>query len=140
MTAYEINILRTNGTCEIYPCETDALPTPPESGDRWDLPDLTYYVADLSRVACIEVVGGVQDAKPWHVWQVVFDFARDAEDRDYFVGGTPALAPEIPASGTWWALKASRGDEPACDPKNDLFVRRGNLMSINPGGSPTTCQ
>ena len=137
MSTYEINVLRTNGTCEIYRDEFATDPVPPESGDEWALG--AHTILDLPGVACIEIVGVAQPAKPWHVWGTTFDFAVDAETRTYRVEGDPALPPEIPGSGTWWAVKASRGDEPACDSKNDLFLRRGNLLSITTGASPTTC-
>lgn len=141
MTAYEINVLRTDGTCEIYPVETEQALVPPESGDQWDLPDCPYYVAELNAVAMIEIVGGSQVAKPWYIWEVLFDFTGDAEDRTYCVEGVPAVPPAIPGTGTWWAARGSRGDEPACADKNALYIRRMNLLSIDPQEAPpTTCE
>ena len=138
MIAYKINVLRTVGTCEIYKVQIDAALIPPEKGDAWDLPG----IADLSSVAMIEIVGGGQVAKPWYVWQVTFEFLSDAEDRHYYVAGARARHPAVPVTGTWWAMKASRGDNPADDPKNNIYVRRSNLLVIDydPGASPVVCQ
>ena len=142
MTKYEILLLRTDNTNELYRIEDDATPVPPDSGDDWTLPD-GQVITDLGSIACLEVgppLSNVQDVRPWYVWDVICDFAGAAEDRDYRMLGEAVVTPTIPGAGTWWATKCSRGDKDACNRKCDLYLRRDNLLAITPGGSSTTCQ
>lgn len=147
MTYYEIKMYRIDGSNDFLRVNLDAVPVPPDSGDWTITDDKTggeTVFTDMDDVCEIEIgpprsLESTIDPKPWFVWDVTFNFAGSALPRTYKVIGEAAFPPEIPSSGTWWAVDGSRGDLDTCNRKCRLYMRRGNLMSITPGPSSTTC-
>ena len=131
-TKYEILVLRSDGTNEFYPIESDMVPAPPETGDDWDLGDGVNTVRDLDSVARIEVgppAACEQSHGPRYVWAMGFE--GGGETQDWWCEGEANVPPHPPDSGRWWPLRGSRGDLAARNRKSCLYISLANMVSVS---------